>query len=300
MAILGRAARVTEKALASAAADTKLVASLSSAVSNSAKLPDLTYDYSALEPVISSRIMELHHSKHHQTYVTNLNVALEKYADAEAKGDVDAMIGLQAAIRFNGGGHVNHSIFWQNLAPASAGGGGAPEGTLAEYINKAFGDFDVRLQRRAPAILYAAPSIQSTSTRSLRPRAAGRDPPGPALHLVLRRPAACFCPADVQDQVQRADRGGPGLRVGLARLRRGHRLGEDRDDGQPGPAEHDGPDPAAGRGRVGVRPRRRGGGPGPARASRHAVLPTAPSAGMPTTWTTRTPAPSTSSASGRW
>ena len=74
-------------------------------------LPDLQYDYDALEPVIGTEIMQLHHSKHHQAYVTNLNVALEKHADAEAKGDVSGMIAAQSAINFNGGGHINHSIF---------------------------------------------------------------------------------------------------------------------------------------------------------------------------------------------
>ncbi len=92
------------------------------------KLPDLPYDFSALEPVISAEIMQLHYSKHHQGYVTNLNAALEKYRDAEAKNDIAAMIALQQAIKFNGGGHVNHSIFWTNLAPENKGGGGAPKG----------------------------------------------------------------------------------------------------------------------------------------------------------------------------
>ena len=64
------------------------------------KLPELSYDFSALEPVISAEIMQLHYSKHHNAYVTNLNVALEKYYDAESKGDIASMIGLQQAIRF--------------------------------------------------------------------------------------------------------------------------------------------------------------------------------------------------------
>ena len=69
-----------------------------------ASLPDLPYDYSALDPVIIPEIMELHHKKHHQAYVSNLNAALEKAADAEAKGDLPALISLQPAIKFNGGG----------------------------------------------------------------------------------------------------------------------------------------------------------------------------------------------------
>ena len=69
-----------------------------------AKLPDLAYDYGALEPVISGEIMALHHAKHHNTYVTNFNIAMQKYAEAEAKGDYATMISLQGAIKFNGGG----------------------------------------------------------------------------------------------------------------------------------------------------------------------------------------------------
>ena len=76
-------------------------------------LPDLPYDYNSLEPVISAEIMQLHHGKHHATYVNNLNVAEEKLADAVAKSDVSSVIGLHGALKFNGGGHLNHSIFWQ-------------------------------------------------------------------------------------------------------------------------------------------------------------------------------------------
>jgi Fe-Mn family superoxide dismutase len=83
-------------------------------------LPALPYSYEALEPSISAQIMELHHSKHHQAYVTNLNKALGSYADALASSDVPAQIALQAAIKFNGGGHINHSLFWQNLSPAAS------------------------------------------------------------------------------------------------------------------------------------------------------------------------------------
>lgn len=101
------------------------------------ELPELPYDFGALEPVISGQIMELHYSKHHKAYVTNLNAALEKYAAAEDKEDVAAMIALEPAIRFNGGGHVNHSIFWTNLAPA--GTGGEPRGELLKAIEMEFG-----------------------------------------------------------------------------------------------------------------------------------------------------------------
>jgi len=118
-------------------------------------LPDLPYDYAALEPVISGEIMQIHHKKHHQTYVTNLNAALEKYAKAEAKRDVGEMIGLQQAIKFNGGGHVNHSIFWSNLAPPKKGGGETPTGELAAKINQSFGsvqDFITKFSDKTVAI----------------------------------------------------------------------------------------------------------------------------------------------------
>ncbi len=106
------------------------------------KLPDLPYDFSALEPVISAEIMELHYTKHHQTYVNKLNEALDKYQEAEGKKDLATMIALQKAIKFNGGGHVNHSIFWTNLAPIGKGGGEHPKGDLAQAIKSAFESFD--------------------------------------------------------------------------------------------------------------------------------------------------------------
>lgn len=108
---------------------------------SSFKLPDMPYDYGALEPFLSGEIMKIHHTKHHQAYVTNLNVSMEKYIKAEAAGNIAEMISLQAAIRFNGGGHVNHSIFWQNLAPAGRGGGGEPEGALKSAVDARFGSF---------------------------------------------------------------------------------------------------------------------------------------------------------------
>ncbi|XP_055916364.1 superoxide dismutase [Mn], mitochondrial [Eupeodes corollae] len=80
-------------------------------------LPSLSYDYGALEPIISKEIMEIHHTKHHQTYVNNLNTAEAQLAEAQSKKDVSKIISLGGALRFNGGGHINHSIFWQNLTP---------------------------------------------------------------------------------------------------------------------------------------------------------------------------------------
>ncbi|EEQ33529.1 Superoxide dismutase [Mn], mitochondrial [Microsporum canis] len=103
-------------------------------------LPDLPYDYGALEPAISGKIMELHHSKHHQTYVNSYNDAVEKLASAQGKADIQTQVTLQALTNFHGGGHVNHSLFWENLAPKSAGGGEPPSGALAKAIDDSFGD----------------------------------------------------------------------------------------------------------------------------------------------------------------
>lgn len=104
--------------------------------------PELPYDFNALEPVIFAEIMELHYTKHHRGYVTKLNTALEQYFEANDRWDLEAMIALQSAINFNGGGHINHSIFWTNLAPEKKGGGGSPKGELAEAIKKEFGSFE--------------------------------------------------------------------------------------------------------------------------------------------------------------
>ncbi|KAK4658179.1 Superoxide dismutase [Mn], mitochondrial [Podospora pseudocomata] len=83
-------------------------------------LPALPYAYNALEPHISAQIMELHHSKHHQAYVTNLNNALRLHVAAVGAGDIASQIEMQQVIKFNGGGHINHSLFWKNLAPAES------------------------------------------------------------------------------------------------------------------------------------------------------------------------------------
>lgn len=110
------------------------------------KLPDLPYDFAELEPVISAEIMNLHYSKHHQTYVTNLNKALEQYSEAEQKQDVAQMIALQQAIKFNGGGHVNHSIFWTNLIGEKNGGGHLEKGVLLDHLTQEFGSLDLFIQ----------------------------------------------------------------------------------------------------------------------------------------------------------
>jgi len=107
-------------------------------MTNKYELPKLPYELDALEPVISTEIMDLHYNKHHQAYVNNLNAAVEKYQTA----DLDGQIALQSAIKFNGGGHINHSIFWTNLAAPSAGGGNPPSGDLADAITREFGSLD--------------------------------------------------------------------------------------------------------------------------------------------------------------
>jgi Fe-Mn family superoxide dismutase len=109
-------------------------------------LPPLPYDFAALEPHIDAKTMEIHHGKHHAAYVNNLNAALEKHPDLQGKSVEDLIKGLSAvpeairtAVRNNGGGHVNHTMFWQIMGP---GKGGAPSGRIADVINNNFGGFD--------------------------------------------------------------------------------------------------------------------------------------------------------------
>ena len=108
-------------------------------------LPKLPYDFNALEPHIDARTMEIHHGKHHQAYVNNLNAAIEKHPELASKSVEDLLKDLNAipedigmAVRNNGGGHFNHSMFWEIMGPK---GGGEPSGALADAIKKAFGDF---------------------------------------------------------------------------------------------------------------------------------------------------------------
>nr|ABI35908.1 manganese superoxide dismutase [Rheum australe] len=110
-------------------------------------LPDISYDYGALEPAISGEIMQLHHQKHHQTYVTNDNKALEQLQDAITKGDAPSVAKLQSALKFNGGGHINHSIFWKNLTPVSHGGGEPPHGSLGWAIDANFGSMEALIKK---------------------------------------------------------------------------------------------------------------------------------------------------------
>lgn len=102
-------------------------------------LPELDYDYGALEPHISGKIMELHHSKHHQAYVTGANAAIDALSAARESGDLANVNKLEKDLAFNLGGHVNHSVFWKNLSP---NGGGEPEGDVADAITEYFGTFD--------------------------------------------------------------------------------------------------------------------------------------------------------------
>lgn len=108
-------------------------------------LPDLPYAFDALEPYIDEETMHLHHDKHHNTYVTNLNAAIEKYPELGEKtieellSDMDAIPSdIQTVVRNNGGGHANHSFFWKIMAPNA---GGEPTGAIKDAINETFGDF---------------------------------------------------------------------------------------------------------------------------------------------------------------
>jgi Fe-Mn family superoxide dismutase len=136
-------------------------------------LPELGYDYAALEPHISAKIMELHHSKHHAAYVAGANNALSQLADAREKNDFANINRLSKDLAFHTGGHINHSVFWNNISPD---GGDKPEGELAAAIDDAFGSFDAfRAQFsaaasacRVPAGLSwpTSPSVETSSSSS--------------------------------------------------------------------------------------------------------------------------------------
>lgn len=109
-------------------------------------LPPLPYAFDALEPHIDAKTMEIHHGKHHNAYVTNLNAALEKYPELQSKSIEDLLRDInkvpediRTAVRNNGGGHMNHSAFWKWMGPKA---GGAPTGALADAIKSTFGSFD--------------------------------------------------------------------------------------------------------------------------------------------------------------
>src|SRR5690242_1931871 len=109
------------------------------------ELPPLPYDYNALEPYIDTETMHLHHDKHHQAYVNNLNAALEKYPELQSKSAEELIKDLNSvpedirtAVRNNGGGHVNHTMFWESMGPNA---GGEPTGAVADAIKSSFGSF---------------------------------------------------------------------------------------------------------------------------------------------------------------
>ncbi len=119
------------------------------------ELPKLPYGYDALEPYIDARTMDIHYNKHHQTYVNNLNAAIDKHPELAGKSVVELVADLNAvpedirtAVRNNGGGHLNHSMFWPLMAPKA---GGKPDGELAAAIDKAFGSFDAFKEEFAKA-----------------------------------------------------------------------------------------------------------------------------------------------------
>ena len=119
------------------------------------ELPKLPYDFAALEPHIDAQTMQIHHGKHHQAYVNNLNAALEKHPELQSKSAEDLIRSLSSvpedirtAVRNNGGGHVNHTMFWKLMAP---GAGGAPSGAVADAIKAAFSSFDAFKEQFAKA-----------------------------------------------------------------------------------------------------------------------------------------------------
>ena len=119
------------------------------------ELPSLPYDFSALEPHIDTQTMQIHHGKHHAAYVNNLNAALEKHPNLQGKSAEDLIRNLsgvpediRTVVRNNGGGHVNHTMFWKMMAPNA---GGAPTGAVADAINSSFGGFDAFKEQFAKA-----------------------------------------------------------------------------------------------------------------------------------------------------
>jgi Fe-Mn family superoxide dismutase len=124
------------------------------------KLPDLPFEYSALEPIISTEIMRLHHDKHHAAYVKGANTALEQLADARARGDFSRIPALERSLAFNVSGHVLHSLFWLNLQP---GAGGEPTGALRQAIERDFESFAALKQQ----LIVAASTIMGSGWGAL-------------------------------------------------------------------------------------------------------------------------------------
>jgi superoxide dismutase, Fe-Mn family len=123
-------------------------------------LPDLPYDYGALEPHLSGKIMQLHHDKHHRAYVETANECIEKLIEVRRKRDFDSIAALEHKLAFSVSGHVLHSLFWQNLAPQA---GGEPQGDLARAIARDFGSFDSFKQQ----LVHTAASIMGSGWAAL-------------------------------------------------------------------------------------------------------------------------------------
>lgn len=116
--------------------------------------------------------MELHHDKHHQTYVNSYNQTAEKIEEAESKGDIQAQIALLPLINFHGGGHTNHTLFWENLAPKNQGGGEPPSGALGKAIDESYGSLDAMKEKFNAALAGIQGSgwawlVQDTQTGSI-------------------------------------------------------------------------------------------------------------------------------------
>ncbi len=131
-------------------------------------LPELDYDYTALKPHLSARILELHHGKHHKAYVDGANATFEKLGEARESGDFGTINQLEKNMAFHLSGHVLHSLFWKNMAP---GAGGEPEGELAAAVKECFGSFDACRSQITEAALnvqgsgWAALSWEPLGTR---------------------------------------------------------------------------------------------------------------------------------------
>lgn len=137
--MLSSTIRTTARAVSRSA-----VTSSIGAVRTKVSLPDLDWDFAALEPYISAQINELHYTKHHQTYVNGYNTAIEQLAEAKHKGEVKKAVELTKAINFHGGGYINHCLFWKNLAAPKQGGGEAPASSseLNQQITQQYGSLD--------------------------------------------------------------------------------------------------------------------------------------------------------------
>ena len=152
------------------------------------ELPPLPYDYAALEPHIDEATMKLHHDKHHQTYVTNLNGAVEKHPELGNKSPEELIKDLASipedvrkVVQNNGGGHVNHTMFWQIMKPK---GGGEPTGDIAAQIKADFGDFEAsRSSSTRPPPSSSAPAGAGSSSRA----ASSRSSPPPTRTTPSRR-----------------------------------------------------------------------------------------------------------------